>query len=70
MVELFLLSRSKLSLMAISHKETRNLLNKLVEKVCNEDSMISSPDIAKLVTWEITAGGGDPLYGLYRHLWP
>ena len=68
MVELFLLSCSKFSLMAISHKETRNLLNKLVEKVFNEESMISSLDTAKLVTWEIM--GEPPLYGLYTHLWP
>lgn len=52
--------------MAIPHKETRNLLNKLVERVFNEESMISSLDIAKLVTWEIT--GGDLPYMGYIHI--
>ena len=65
LAELFLLSCSKFSLMAISHKETRSLLNKLAEKVFNEERMISSLDIAKLVTWEIT--GGLPYMG-YIHI--
>ena len=50
--------------MAVSLKETRNLLNKLVEKVFNEESMISSLDIAKLVTWEIT-GGASLIWVIY-----
>lgn len=47
--------------MAISHKETRNLLNKLVEKVCNEDSMISLQ--SKASDLGDYSGGGLPYMG-------